>query len=305
METIEPLVFFGQISSNEFEGSPAYLESLKHNFIADQATGLIEARPHPEEQLFFLFAGGDLVGTYRHRDNQSQPIAEKQAGIGWTTPTIPIQLITLSEVAGRVVWLRLESTVAERRQISGPDGWQALLATLHAQQFTGQVHLRSSACDALVLFWEGEPVPTETVSSTPRGFEVGLAALSTHLVGPVQIVLTTFLPEHPSAQYCALRLSAARMTKKMLERYANLAGQRLLQILNDDLNRMISTWHWRMRLNGSELLDRHFFARLEDATHAYTLILQTMRQRIQATIGNMLMDNLLQETQTHLSPTLR
>lgn len=303
MGDIERLTFFTHASRDEFEGSVAYLEALKSNFITDQATGLIEARPNSTDQIFLLFAGGNLVGAYRWSQGICRRIPEQQAHLDWATPTIPIHSLTLSDLAGRALWLRLESTVAEHRQGKSLSDWEALVQALRERLFTGQAQIRSSTCDALVLFWNGEAIPAETVLSSPHGFEIGLVPLTTHLSAPFHVTLMTFPAESPAAQSCALRMNAARASRMLLERYTELAGRRLLQMLNDDVNRMMNTWRWRIRINGSEILDRHFFPRLDQAQQAYTTLFRTIRQRMQATLGPVLTTRLLQDslTQTEMS----
>lgn len=303
MGDIERLTFFTQASRDEFEGSVAYLESLQSNFVADQATGLIEARPNAADQIFLLFANGNLVGAYRWSQGICRQIPEQQARLGWATLTIPIHLLTLSDLAGRALWLRLESTVTEQAQGEHLSDWEALTQALRERLFTGQAQIHSPTCDALVLFWNGEAISGETVLSTFDGFEVGLVALTTRLSTPFRATLTTFPAESPAAQSCALRINAAQVGRTLLERYTELAGRRLLQMLNDDVNRMISTWRWRIRLNGSEILDRHFFPRFDEAQQAYITIFKAIRQRIQATLGPVLTARLFQDswTQTEMS----
>jgi hypothetical protein len=288
--------FFRQAGGDLFDGSPAYLDSLKGNFSADQATGLIEVQTGPAEQVFLLFAGGALTGAYRNGPEACLPIREHEASLGWSAENAPIRLLTLSDAAGRAIWLALESRPRDRREVQGAAGWTEFLDECRTRQFTGQVHAVSDTCDGLLLFRDGVPVPSEMIFCTPSGFESSPVRLSACLGSSIQLTLSELDPTRPAAQYCELRLGAADWGKTLLERYREMVGQRLLQTLADDLNAIIRGWRWKIRLNGSDLLDQHFFSQQKLASQAYFTIFKGITDRIQVVLGGLLAGRMMSET---------
>ncbi len=288
--------FFRQAGGDLFDGSPAYLDSLKSNFSADQATGLIEVQTGPQEQVFLLFANGDLAGAYRSGPEACLPISEQEASLNWSAESAPIRLLTLSDSAGRAIWLALESRPRDRLEVRGANGWTGFLDECRVKQFTGQVQALSETCDGLVLFRRGLPVLSEMVFCTSGGFESTPARLSTCLQSTIQLTVSELDPARPSGQYCKLRLGAADWSKTLLERYREMVGQRLLQTLTDDLNAIISGWRWKIRLNGSDLVDRHFFSQKELASQAYFTIFKGITDRMQVVLGSLLAGRMTRET---------
>lgn len=288
--------FFRQAGGDLFDGSAAYLDSLKSNFTLDQATGLIEVQASPKNEVFLLFAGGESAGTYRAGPETRQPIPEQDAAAGWAGETAAIRLLTLSDTAARAAWLALESRPGDRLEVRGPDGWTKFLDECKAGQFTGQVQVRSEACDGFVFFRGGLPVPSEAVFCTTSGFETNLTRLASFLNGDVQLATSELDFDRPAGQYYGLRLGATDWGKGLLERYREMVGQRLLQTLTDDLNALIGGWRWKIRLTGSELVDRHFFPQETLASQAYLTIFKGMTGHIQMVLGNLLANRMMSDT---------
>lgn len=288
--------FFRQAGGDLFDGTAAYLDSLKSNFNLDQATGLIEVRASPADEVFLLFAGGESAGTYRSGTEACQPIPDKDAAEGWTRTTAPIRLLTLSDTAARAVWVALESRPRGRHEVRGPDGWTKFLDERRAEKFTGPVQVNSETSDGFVFFRGGLPVPSEAVFCTASGFETNLTRLSASLNGDIQLALAELDPGRPSGKDYGLRLGANDWGKSLLERYRDMVGQRLLQTLTDDLNTLIGGWRWKIRLTGSELVDRHFFAQPAAASRAYFTIFKGMADRIQMVLGNLLASRMMNDT---------
>jgi len=290
------LNFFAQAGGDLFDGSPAYLDSLKNNFKTDQATGIIEIQPAPANHTCLLFAEGTLVGSYRHTREIWHSIKEQETLFGWSANQVPIRLLTLSDVAGRAVWLALEAQPRRRLQVNNVQEWEEFLANCRKEHFTGQIRTTSASFDGLFTLWNGVLASSEAVFCTSKGFEFTPARFSNLITGPMQITLAEADLSKPSWQSCAIRLGATNWSKQLLERYRQLAGQRLLQNLSDEVNTSIRNQHWKIRFNGSDLLDYHFFSQENHARQAYLMIFNRMSERMQTILGKLLGTRIFHET---------
>ncbi len=288
--------FFRQAGGDLFEGSPAYLDSLKSHFSADQATGLIEIQLTPQENFFLLFAGGTFVGAYRRGAEACLTVHEREVASNWGAENLPIRLLTLSDVTGRAVWLALEAQPRRTFQVQNAEGWESVLAECRREQFTGQVRAVAETCEGLFLFWRGALVPSEAVFWGSNGFEFTATRFPFCISGLLEITFSELDPTRPAAQSCILRLAGGGWSKSLLERYRAMAGQRLLQTLTDDLNVLLSNWRWKIRLTGSDLLDRHFFPYAHLTSQAYYSIFESLGERMRTVFGDLLVGRMINES---------
>jgi hypothetical protein len=113
---------------------------------------------------------------------------------------------------------------------------------------------------------------------------------------------------HSSAhayQYAVLRLGAIHWSRQILSRYQEMVGQKLLQMMDRELNRQIQPWRWHIVLDGQDMLDLHFFPYLMDAAHAYRALFMIMGGQMNFVIGNTLTQRLLSETFEQVHPDER
>jgi hypothetical protein len=86
-----------------------------------------------------------------------------------------------------------------------------------------------------------------------------------------------------------------------LNRYREMVGQRLLQIMIHQSNLSIEPWQWQVQLEGTSLWDQHFFPNLDAAVKAYRALLMSMGEQSSLMIGNGLSQRLVTETYLQLS----
>lgn len=92
---------------------------------------------------------------------------------------------------------------------------------------------------------------------------------------------------------------------KILIRYQEMVGQKLLQMMGRELNRQMQPWHWNITLNENDMLDTHFFPYLMDEAHAYRALFMAMGAQMNFVIGNNLTQRLLSETFEQIRPDER
>ena len=289
-------LFFRQAGSNQFDGSMAYLESLKNDFESNQTTGIIEVEVAPSTAVFLLFARGALVGTYRLGPEARQRISLAEALASLGKSVAPICSLNLSETAGRAVWLALESTPCDRLEVHGAKEWETFLTKYKSEQFTGQIEICSKENDGLVFFEKGLPVSSETIFSTLQGFRFNLqgAQQSPDMVWEVTATKTD---GHSQAFQCTmLRFGTGKWGNKLLNRYQELVGQKLLQTLTQQISLLIQPRQWNIRLVGASISDQHFFPKLEQTVDAYREIFMAVGEQANLVLGNTLSQRLLGET---------
>ncbi|MBK9207600.1 MAG: hypothetical protein IPL71_04570 [Anaerolineales bacterium] len=115
-----------------------------------------------------------------------------------------------------------------------------------------------------------------------------------------------FLPTSTQAYQCAvLRHGAMHWSRKILSRYKEMVGVKLLQMMDRELNRQIQPWHWNIALDENDMVDRHFFPYITEAAHAYRALFMAMGAQMNIVIGNNLTQRLLNETFEQINPDER
>ena len=179
--------------------------------------------------------------------------------------------------------------------------WGKLLEDCQGEHPTGLIEVASDSCDGFVLLQEGNHVETESFFSTKQGFLTSLGAALEFFENPWQITLYEANRTSQAYQCTLLRLGATNWINKILSRYQDLVGQRMLQFLDTDLNNVISTWQWDIHFDGTGISDQHFFFRLQPAVDAYREIFMEIGDQTSFILGNSLSTRLLLDTFRQLS----
>jgi hypothetical protein len=288
-------LFFRQAGSNQFDGSIVYLESLKNNFDLGHATGIIEVQVPPSTTFFLLFARGVLVGAYRLEPETRQRISLADALASLGKSVAPICSLNLPDAAGRAVWLALESPPSDRFEVHGANEWEAFFAKYKAEQFTGQVQIRSKENDGFVFFENGFPISSETTFSTLQGFHSNLQGVQ-QAPDTLWEIDATKTDRNSQAYQCTLvRLSAGKWGNKLLSRYQDLVGQKLLQTLTHQVSLFIQPRQWNIRLVSTSIFDQHFFPKLEQTVDAYRELFMAIGEQADLVLGSTLSQRLMGE----------
>jgi hypothetical protein len=157
------------------------------------------------------------------------------------------------------------------------------------------VEISSKNLHGFTLFWQGEPQKLDLIFSTPQGFVNSFPELN--IADFAWEVSTYSHPASAQAYQCTvLRQGATHWCNKILYRYQEMVGQKLLLMMDRELNRQIQPWHWNISLDENDMLDKHFFPYLMDAAHAYRALFMAMGAQMNFVIGNNLTQRLLSET---------
>lgn len=297
-----PIHFFRQADADQFTGSMAYLDSQQSLFQRDQTSGLIEVQIDLVEGFILLFARGASTGTYHLTPGSCKAVTTGEIHSVYSNANASIFSLVLPDVAGRLAWLALESRLHATRTLHNEAEWLDWLEKRRAEKWTGLVQLASDAFDGLAYLQAGELVKSEGSFSTRLGFQTNPPFA--HQPGAAVCELTQYdsAPASPAYQTFLLRSGMSNWTHRILNRYMDMVGQKLVQIMIDQSNLSIEPWQWQVQLEGTSLWDQHFFPSLETAAAAYRALLMSMGEQSSMMIGDGLTQRLISETYNQLRP---
>jgi hypothetical protein len=293
--------FFRQIEDIPLDNSPVSAEVYFRGAIA---TGLIEKQFETDRAAVLLFISGEPGMAYLLEDGQCKSISLAEF-LSLNNGVSRTRAIKLPDVAGRLVLLALESQIKNNFTITNGEAWGKQINQWKQDRWNGLVEITSKNMQGLALFWHGEPQKSDLIFSMPQGFVSGFPTLSNE-DDSVWDVTTYSHPVSTQAYQCTvLRQGATHWCHKILNRYQEMVGQKLLQMMDRELNRQIQPWHWNIKLDENDMLDMHFFLYLMDAAHAYRALFMAMGAQMDFVIGNNLTQRLLSETFEQVHPDER
>ena len=299
---INPTRFFRQAEVEQYTGSLAYIESQQSFFQHDQASGMIEVRMDPAKCYILLFARGASAGIYHLTQDICKPDLMGELHASFNNSPASIFSMTVPDVAGRLVWLAVESRVHSKSQISNVTEWDSWFEQQKTEKRTGLVQIASESFDGFVYFQEGEVILSESIFSTAQGFQSSLPLFRSQKANPCELTFYTFSPDSLAVQSFILRRGMTDWTRLILNRYKEMVGQKLVQIMVDQSNLSIEPRFWMVQLEGTSLWDQHFFASLDAAASVYRALLLSMDKQSSMMIGKGLTQRLISETYNQLRP---
>ncbi|MBM3151814.1 MAG: hypothetical protein FJZ96_06365 [Chloroflexi bacterium] len=291
---------YRQAPANQFIGSYAYLDSQRTLLSIDQQTGLIEAQVDQDQKIVILLASGLTAGVYRitGEDVSSMINAEVPETMGGRD--VPIRSLSMPDQAGRMLWLAFESKAASHYQIRDKTEWGGWLRHVGEEKLSGLVQVVADDWDGFIHMRQGEINSLETIACIDGNFQQRLPPVEPGT--PWSLTVFTIAPGSQAYQCYLLRSGATYWANSFFSRYQELVGQRLLDLLNRELNTLIQPWQWKIQLAGTTLLDRHFFHQSGMAAQAYRALLMEVGEQTNAMIGSALTHRLLSETYASLVP---
>ena len=291
--------FFRQIEDIPLDNSPVNAEVY---FRGENTTGLIEKHFDKEQSAVLLFINGVPGMAYLLESGRGRSMSLAEfSSLNDAHP----RAINLPDVAGRLILLALESQAENKISIADDETWKKQVNQWKQEHWSGLIEIKSKNSHGFSLFWQGELQKSDLIFSTPQGFVSDFPPLGGP-DDPAWDVVT--YSHHASAhayQYAVLRLGAMHWSGQILSRYQEMVGQKLLQMMDRELNRQIQPWRWHIVLDGKDMLDLHFFPYLMDAAHAYRALFMTMGTQMNFVIGNNLTQRLLSETFEQVHPDER
>ncbi len=290
--------FFRQIEDIRFENSPVSAEVY---FRGENAAGLIEKQIDAERErgAVMILVGGEPAVSYLLENDRPRHISLAEFS---SFAHSRIRRIILPDVAGRLLLLALESQVGGISSNMDGKAWNWQVARWKQDQWSGLVEIRSEKFHGFAFFWRGEPQKSELVFSISQGFIFEFPKLDDEKVG-FEVISYVHLPSAQSYQCAVLRQGARHWSRGILGRYQEMVGQKLLQMLDRELNRQVQPW--KISLVENDLFDLHFFPYVMETAHAYRSMFMAMGAQMDFVIGNTLTRRLLSETFEQVHPDER
>lgn len=279
------------------------LSTAEGYFYDHRANGLIE-KHYLNRTAVLLIISGIPGMAYAIEGGESKSILLSEFSLT-EGETSQIRVVDLPDIAGRLTWLSLESHAKDRFSLTGNDLWQKQLAQWNQDRWNGLVEITAEKLHGFVFFWHGEIQPSEIIFSTPQGFITDFPALA----GTNDLVWEITLYAHSNlaqAYQCAiLRNGVGNWSHQILSRYRDIVGEKLLQMMDRELNRQIQPWQWNITLDDRILTDTHFFPTLSEAVNAYRALFMEMGMQMDFVIGSNLTKRILNETFEQIHPEER
>jgi len=289
--------FFRQIENIPLNNS---LGSAEVYFRDENATGLIEKHFNADQTAVLLFISGEPGMAHLLKDGQSNSISIAEF-LSLNDRVSHTRAINLPDVAGRLTLLALQSQMENKFVVTDDQAWEKQVNQWKQDHWNGLIEIKSKNLHGFTLFWQGEFQKSDSIFSTPQGFISGVPVFDSDWE-----IVTYSHPTSTQAYLCTvLRQGAMHWSSQILNRYQEMVGQKLLQMMDRELNRQTQLSHWHITLEEKDILDTHFFPYLMDAAHAYRALFMGMGAQMDFVIGNNLTQRLLSETFEQILPEER
>lgn len=263
----------------------------------DLFTGLMEVMYPNDSRAILLFNVGSPFALFLMDDTIAYKIHPDEWGDVFARQKGSASLLPLSGDGLRACLLVLEGGAETEEEVTlRPDRMEAYLAevtadtaisllTAHAQAFWGVMILPGSSMavqDSLTFTDKG-------VFSDPRGL-FNFAPSGDQLI---RLTRRTFREVPQSLNEYALRVIFLSLAQAALERFEQLAGDRLVDSLGFEINNFAYHQGWKIQFFGKRLLHQQFFPSVEEAAQVYRSMFRQMGAYMQLVTGASLMSGIL------------
>jgi len=283
---------------NPAQNAEGYFRSAK-------VTGLIEKQFHAGQSAVLLYAGGVPGMAYLLENGQGKSMALAEFSAIPQESLRNVRAIKFPDIAGRLALLSFESALKLNSTITDDAVWREQVNQWKRDQWTGLVEIKSETLHGLVLLWQGELQESDIIFSTPLGLVTAFPHLDTLRDFPWNLLAYSLPASDQAYQYAVLRHGSMHWMNRILSRYQELVGHKLLQTMDRELNQQAQPWSWKILFNESQVLDSHFFIYLNEAEQAYRALFMSMGSQMNIVIGNILTQRLLNETFEQIHPDER
>lgn len=294
--------FFSQIENLPIDSSVVSAELFLRGV---RSTGLIEKQFLSGQLAILILAGGMPITAYLLENDKRIPMPLVEFSAVPEASISSIHAIKMPDVAGRLTTLAFESTVQNMLTITDESAWGRQVEQWKSEQWNGLVEIRSETMHGFALFLHGELQRSDTIFSTSQGFVADFPDLSSVHDSPWDICTYSLPVSEQVYQSTILRYGAMDWIHKILCRYEEMVGHKLLLTLDRELNRQIHPWNWNIVLNETDIQDSHFFAYPSDAEHAYRALFMSMGAQMNIVLGSNLTQRILSETFEQIHPEER
>ena len=297
--------FFRQLGKTELEGSSTFLDAQQVYLRENKICGFIEIQLSKTMQVVLLFAPEGLAGAYLLDEDNSKPLQMMNLSTVWDGKPKPIRTVELPQIAGRMTWLALESQISGRMEIAGKQDFEKQLNIWKSDQFSGTIETVSEKTQGVFYIHEGNATDSESFFYNGREFIYTSACHQIQEQDPLKIIIQKSLPASQSQQCLMLRQGFLYWGNGILSRYQALTGQKLIRMIQKDIEEIAQPWGWNLFIENSIFRDQHFFSHPQTAAQAYRAIFMELGNQMDQVVGSALARRILSETFETLNKNTR
>lgn len=288
--------FFCQLGKIELEGSSAFLDAQQGYLRENNICGFIEIQVSKTTQVILLFAQGVLAGAYLLEDDNSKPFQLMNLSTVWDGKPTPIRTVEFPQIVGRMIWLALESQISGGLEAAGGQELEKRLNIWKSEQFSGTVEVISEKIQGIFYIHEGNVLNSESFFYNGQEFTNAAIDDLTQETELLKIITHKAAPASQSQQCLMLRQGILYWGNGVLSRYQDLVGQKLIKMVQKDIEDITQPWSWNLFIENSTLRDEHFFSYAQTAAQAYRAVFMELGSQMDQVVGNALTLRILSET---------
>jgi len=281
-----------------------FLDAQQIRLRENKACGLIEIQAAPTQSILQLFAQGVAASAYLLEDGHSKPFQLINLSTVWNGSSAPIHVVEFPPYVGRLLWLALESPIVETLDFADKTALQETLARWQAEAFNGVAQIFDAQTQSVFVIKDGKPLMEESFTLSGKNFSPALPfdGLSD---SPLRLLTRRLQPSSQAYQCLALRLGVVDWSSHALSRYEELAGQRLTQMLQRNVQEICQPSQWNLSIENTRLRDEHFFSYAQTAGQAYRAVFMEVGAQMEQVVGGVLAQRILTETFNSVSQDTR
>lgn len=277
------------------KGAERYLRDAKK-------TGMIEKDFQTGGYAVMLFAGGVPASAFFQKDGIIQSLSHSEFSALSTNEACKVRIIDMPDLAGRLILLALESKRVFQSAIRDIDDWRNHGERWKQEGWTGLIEIKSAELYGMTLVWRGRLQNDDAIFSTPGGVIADASRFESFGGFPWEISAYALDESDPAYQCALLRHAVINWMSTILARYREMVGNKLLGTMEQELNRQIRPWNWKIELGQAVMTDAHFFIFPQEAEVAYRALFMSTGMLMDIVIGSSLTQRLLKETFDQLHP---
>lgn len=282
----------GNIEPN---GTSAFLDAQQVHLRENKTSGFIEIQVKPDRQVIFVFAPGVLAGTYLIENETSKPIQAMDLSAVWAGYS-PIRIVELPQTIARMIWLALEAPLELQFGVSNKALFSQQMETWKNNQFSGMVEILTEQAHGLFGFGEGCVVEAARFTRSTGEFNCSPSAIEQFGEEEnIQVMMRKPNPAAQSYQCFTLRRGFLAWSHFTLSRYQELAGQKLIRLMHENIKNIAQPWGWKIYIENSQLRDEHFFSYAQTAAQAYRAVMMEIGAQMEQVVGNALAQRILND----------
>lgn len=270
------------------DASSAQLYDILQSYRFQKMTGLVQASFAPEQRLLLCYARGKVNTAYLDQ----LEVWRRLEPIEWAAlldeNSFQVRTLRLPLEGVRIIKLLVERAGLARTVEVRTETLKSQLKEWNLRPDIHLVTLRWPQAEAvLVLAGKADEVDLAAFSR-PGEFLTGQPALQAFVAwveDTCEAGLHQMPVDAPAWQEYLLHRSFIRTMERIFDRYEELAGRNLANLLHRNLSAAALNQGWRIEEGGRELADAEAFKSLSEALQAYRLLASFCLAEIESVVG--------------------